>query len=361
MYQYYNTMEYTIDGNILTMIMPFTEHNFNTYSEENFKKMGIPATVSIITNDESITNDSRLRPTSFVSSPPTAPSFTTENIPKMSGGTISYDELTNGSNDTTMTIPYKSFYMRMKYLTNMFDNKINDDEREGLFTRTFKEIPVIVNKGFQKIKHILDDINAPKIQRDEVEFHPVVVNEPYVDTVKDDNDEKLFAAKPVKIIETPQTQTTELTSGHGVPTDAPGVVPTDAPGVVPTDAPGVVPTDAPGVVPVVNKFEQKIKCVCIGEEKWCKLSRVWLMSEGLMCEEMYGRCVGVGVGVLGEEVMLCSVDKGVYYGNGEVWGEKLIKCSEGMVSELSKEVWRDIVLRGIPKPNDSRRVETPMV
>jgi hypothetical protein len=296
-------MEYTIDGNILTMIMPFTEHNFNTYSEENFKKMGIPATVSIITNDESIT--------------------------KMSGGTISYDELTNDSNDKTMTIPYKSFYMRMKYLTNMFDNKINDDEREGLFTRTFKEIPVIVNKGFQKIKHILDDINAPKIQRDEVEFHPVVVNEPYVDTVKDDNDEKLFATKPVKIIETPQTQTTEPTSGHSVP----------------TDVPGVVPTDAPGVVPVVNKFEQKIKCVCIGEEKWCKLSRVWLMSEGLMCEDIYRVCVGVGVGV-GEEVMLCSVDKGVYYGNGEVWGEKLIKCSEGMVSELSKEVWRDIALRG---------------
>jgi hypothetical protein len=258
----------------------------------------------------------------------------------------------------------------MKYLTNMFDNKINDDEREGLFMRTFKEIPVIVNKGFQKIKHILDDINAPKIQRDEVEFHPVVVNEPYVETVKDDNDEKIFATKPVKIIETPQTQTTEPTSGDSVPTDAPGVVPTDAPtdapGVVPTDAPGVVPTDAPGVVPtdaptdapgvvptdapgvvpVVNKFEQKIKCVCIGEEKWCKMVEIGLMSEGLMCEEMYGRCVGVGVGVLGDEVMLCSVDKGVYYGNGEVWGEKLRKCSEGMVSELSKEVWRDTTIRG---------------
>jgi hypothetical protein len=324
-------MEYTIDGNILTMIMPFTEHNFNTYSEENFKKMGIPATVSIITNDESII--------------------------KMSGGTISYDELTNVSNDKTMTIPYKTFYMRMKYLTNMFDNKINDDEREGLFTRTFKEIPVIVNKGFQKIKHILDDINAPKIQRDEVEFHPVVVNEPYVETVKDDNDEKLFATKPVKIIETPQTQTTEPTSGDSVPTDAPGVVPTDAPtdapGVVPTDAPtdapGVVPTDDPGVVPVVNKFEQKIKCVCIGEEKWCKMVEIGLMSEGLMCEDIYRVCVGVGV--LGEEVMLCSVDKGVYYGNGEVWGEKLRKCSEGMVSELSKEVWRDTTIRGIPKPS----------
>jgi hypothetical protein len=68
------------------------------------------------------------------------------------------------------------------------------------------------------------------------------------------------------------------------------------------------------------------------------------MREGLMCKEMYDRgvVVGVVVGVV-EEVMLCSVDKGVYYGNGEVWGEKLIKCSEGMVSELSKEVWRDSI------------------
>ena len=71
------------------------------------------------------------------------------------------------------------FYKNITINKNIFDNKIDDNEREGLFMRTFKEIPVIINKGFQKIKNILDDINAPKIQRDEVEFHPVVVNDVY--------------------------------------------------------------------------------------------------------------------------------------------------------------------------------------
>ena len=65
------------------------------------------------------------------------------------------------------------------------------------------------------------------------------------------------------------------------------------------------------------------------------------MSEGVICKEVYRRCVGVGEGE-GDEVMLCSVDKGVYYGVGVLWGEILKKCSEGMLSELSKEVWRDV-------------------
>ena len=329
-------MEYTIDGNILTMIMPFTEHNFNTYSEENFKKMGIPATVSIITNDESIT--------------------------KMLGGTFSPDELTNDSNYKTMTIPYKSFYMRMKYLTNMFDNKIDDNKREGLFMRTFKEIPVVVNNGFQKIKHILDDINAPKIQRDEVEFHPVVVNDVYDVLVKDDNDKKLFENKPIQIIETPQMQPgmkirekneevsdfltndvvrktesfVEPTTEQVEPTTEP-VEPTTE-HVEPTTEP-VEPTDSP----IINKSEKKIKCVCIGEEKWCKIESIHNMYEAERYKRERVKCVEGG-----GEVMLCSVGRCVYY-VGEINNVEGAQTKEGFIaesfgvllSELSKELLRD--------------------
>jgi hypothetical protein len=70
------------------------------------------------------------------------------------------------------------------------------------------------------------------------------------------------------------------------------------------------------------------------------------MSEGVLCELALKMGVGVGVGVLGEEVMLCSVDKSVYYGNGELWGEKFMKLCEGMESELSKEMWRESKLGG---------------
>jgi len=330
MYQYYNTMEYTIDGNILTMIMPFTEHNLKTYSEENLKRMGIPATVSIIITNESITK--------MVGGFAPQAEFATVNTPDI------YDELRNDSNVNTMTIPYQSFYLRMKYLTNMFGNKINDGEREGLFLRTFKEIPVIVNKGFQKIKHILDDINAPKIQRDEIEFHSVVVNDVYDVTVKDDNDKKLFENKPTQIIETPVDSTfvpssDSLSSQEKNPIEA--LQKKDE--IQNIDSLSRITEGNPRKNEPTS--EKKIKCVCIGEEVWNVCGGVGSMYE---CEKYVLALCSFGVmcstGVCDVGVMLCSNEVCVYYGVLMLWLRKMegsgMVSGVNVLSEMSKEVLR---------------------
>jgi len=151
--------------------MPFNEHNFNTYTEDKCRKYGIKAKVTIL-NSEMDTS-------------------------RMTGGEIVYGE----QEEKTMTIPYKSFYTRMKYLTSMFENKPSDSEREGLFMRTFKEIPVIVKDAYNKIKRSLDELDTPTLPNENATFRPTEVRKEYNE--KDDKhiEEDLLKTHPVEVVD----------------------------------------------------------------------------------------------------------------------------------------------------------------
>jgi hypothetical protein len=258
--------------------MPFNEHNFNTYNEEKFRKYGIKAKVTIL-NGEMDTS-------------------------KMTGGEIVYGE----QDEKTMTIPYKSFYTRMKYLTSMFENRPSDSEREGLFMRTFKEIPVIVKDAYNKIKRSLDELDTPTLPNENVTFRPTEVRKEYDE--KDDDkhiEEDLLKTHPLEVVD-PDSVNLKEDKDDDKDNDL---------------------TDLKGTI---------IKCeMCVYE-----MCVVWGVE--MLCEEMKWLSV-CEWGVEGDVVVELGEGVGVYNViKGSEGGEKkLLYCGDKKIGvmELEKSVYKD--------------------
>ena len=168
----------TVTENGIKLSMPFTEANFNTYTEERFKKWGLDAKVSIVSKHDAVS--------------------------KMVGGNI-YE---SDSENVSLTVPYRSFYNRMKYLTSTFGKTPSDSEREGLFMRTFKEIPVAINRIYEKIKSKMDDLGTTNLSENNITVRPTELRDVYDNkNIKDDTDKELFEIKPVEVENPPSVPT----------------------------------------------------------------------------------------------------------------------------------------------------------
>lgn len=103
-------------------IIPYSELNLEVYNEAYFNKMGVTAEISVVMDT---------------------------NV--MKGGAHSYESILQmEKGDTQITVPYKFFHYRLKYLFgDLFSNNVG----ENAFTKTFTTASVYG-------KHILDSIGA---------------------------------------------------------------------------------------------------------------------------------------------------------------------------------------------------------
>jgi rRNA maturation endonuclease Nob1 len=228
---------------------------------------------------------------------------------RMTGGEIVYGE----QEEKTMTIPYKSFYTRMKYLTSMFENKPSDSEREGLFMRTFKEIPVIVKDAYNKIKRSLDELDTPTLPNENATFRPTEVRKEYNE--KDDKhiEEDLLKTHPVEVVDPDSVNLKEDTMDEDEDKN--------------NDL-----TDLKGTI-IKVEMELCVWCVVLGEGEGVSEDMKWLS----VCE--WG-VEGVEGGVLecGEGVGVYNVIKGCE--GGEML---LLYCGDKKrgVLELEKSVYKE--------------------
>ncbi len=158
-----NNSEDMPDTNIHSFTIPYSDLNLEVYNEEYFKNIGLEAEVSVV-------------------------------IPQTGGGYSYPTILKMEENDNKITVPYKFFHYRLKYLFGEPLNGSFGSSGEDMFTKTMEQVSVYgkyimdtVDKQSYNVKsslngmsksNVFSKINFNKVPQNEVAVKPEPQPEP---------------------------------------------------------------------------------------------------------------------------------------------------------------------------------------
>jgi len=175
----------------------YNEENLRIYTDDYFKNRGIEATITLVMDKNEF----------------------------MKGGNVFFED---NEEEKTLTIPYRYFYYRAKYLTgstkendNSSDNK---SKNSSIFVDFFKGLPDAVSSVFEKIKGLgkttfskpveIKPVNDNKIENEVFEEN-VNKNEKELEVEEPGFSENAIA-EPVKVDDEPQKVDVEEQKVEGV-------------------------------------------------------------------------------------------------------------------------------------------------
>jgi len=171
----------------------YNEENLRIYTDDYFKNCGIEATITLVMDKNEF----------------------------MKGGNVFFED---NEEEKTLTIPYRYFYYRAKYLTGSIKENDNSSDNKSknssVFVDFFKGLPDVVSSVFEKIKGLgktsfLTPVEIKPVDDNKIE------NEVFEENVNNKIEKELKVeepvfsenaiAEPVKVDVEPQKQNVEET------------------------------------------------------------------------------------------------------------------------------------------------------